>query len=38
VSLVAFVTNDAIDCVAAHPELALLWCLLFHAFNLSELW
>jgi hypothetical protein len=31
VSLVAFVTNDAIDCVAAHPELALLWCFFFHA-------
>jgi hypothetical protein len=30
VSLVAFVTNDAVDCVAAHPELALLWCFLFH--------
>ena len=30
VSLVAFVTNDAVDCVAAHPELAFLWCFLFH--------
>jgi hypothetical protein len=30
VSLVALVTNDAVDCVAAHPELAFLWCFLFH--------
>jgi hypothetical protein len=30
VSLVALVTDDAIDCCAAHPELALLWCL-FHS-------
>ena len=27
---VAFVTNDAVDCIAAHPELAFLWCLVFH--------
>ena len=31
VSLVAFVTNDAVDCVAAHPELPFLWCFFFHA-------
>jgi preprotein translocase subunit Sec61beta len=30
VGLVSFVTDNAIDCVATHPELALLWCFLFH--------
>ena len=35
VSLVAFVTDDAVDCCAAHPELAFLWCFIFHTFNLS---
>ena len=37
VSLIAFVTNDAIDCCAAHPELAFLWCFFFHAFRVSEM-
>ena len=31
VSLVAFVTDDAVDCCAAHPELAFLWCFIFHS-------
>jgi hypothetical protein len=31
VSLVTFVTDNAVDCVAAHPELAFLWCFFFHA-------
>ena len=37
VSLVTFVTDDAVDCCAAHPELALLWCFFFHAFRVSEM-
>ncbi len=37
VGLVALVTNDAVDCVAAHPELAFLWCVFFHAFRVSEM-
>jgi hypothetical protein len=36
VGLVALITDDAVDCCAAHPELALLWCVFFHVFNLSE--
>jgi len=36
VGLIAFVTDDAVDCCAAHPELAFLWCVFFHVFNLSE--
>ena len=35
VGLIAFVTDDAVDCCAAHPELAFLWCVFFHVFNLS---
>ena len=35
VSLVALVTDDAIDCCAAHPELAFLWCL-FHSKRMAE--
>jgi hypothetical protein len=31
VSLVAFVTDDAIDFVSDRPELGFLWCFLFHA-------
>jgi hypothetical protein len=30
VGFVAFVTDNAIDCCAAHPELAFLWCFFFH--------
>lgn len=29
--LVSLVTDNAVDCVAAHPELAFLWCLVFHS-------
>jgi hypothetical protein len=29
--LVSFVTDNAVDCCAAHPELAFLWCLVFHS-------
>jgi hypothetical protein len=36
VGLVALITDDAVDCCAAHPELAFLWCVFFHVFNLSE--
>jgi hypothetical protein len=31
VSLVAFVTDDAIDFASDCPELGFLWCFLFHA-------
>jgi hypothetical protein len=36
VSLVAFVTDNAIDCIATHPELAFLWCFIFHVFKISQ--
>ena len=34
--LVSFVTDNAVDCIATHPELALLWCFLFHVFKVSQ--
>ena len=37
VSLVAFVTNDAIDLGSDGPELAFLWCFRYHAFRVSEM-
>ncbi len=36
VGLVSFVTDNAIDCIATHPELALLWCFLFHISKVSQ--
>ena len=36
VSLVAFVTDDAIDFVSDCPELGFLWCFIFHIFNVSQ--
>lgn len=36
VSLVAFVANDAIDLGSDGPELALLWCFLYHKITFSS--
>ena len=36
VGLVSLVTDNAIDCCAAHPELAFLWCFLFHVSKVSQ--
>jgi hypothetical protein len=35
VSLVSFVTDHAVDCCTAHPELAFLWCL-FHGCSMFD--